>query len=175
MCNLGELARCERRNEEARRRLNECLEIASELENARLEVEAIRNLALLEHGLGHPVAARAHAERARSVAVRSGLRDYEGRALLTLAEVHGGPLMDATMSGRYGDATAEKFYLNGIAMLRKVGNLRELAKGLAAYARYKIEHGEAAAGRQLLREARDHFQRLGMKQSVEADELLAAL
>ncbi|MEM9490800.1 MAG: tetratricopeptide repeat protein, partial [Myxococcota bacterium] len=64
LCNLGELAVDEGQLGDARRRLEEALSVAQDIDERRLQVEAMRNLARLEHRLGD-------SERARELALRS--------------------------------------------------------------------------------------------------------
>jgi tetratricopeptide (TPR) repeat protein len=179
LCNLGELAYIEERQEEARRRLEDALELAEELDDRQVQVEAARNLALLEHASGDSTRARDLAHYAHKVAADAGLRDNEGRALLTLGEVFGGTLFDADktdetpMDGE--DTVAEGYFKRGLDMLRDIGNEGELAKGLERYGRYKVEHGDVGGGKTLLKEALTIFDRLGMKQSQDVQKFLSAV
>lgn len=181
LANLGEIAFTESRHDEARRRLTEGVQIASEIADRRLEVEATRNMARLEHVLGNSSAARELADRAHVVASGAGLRDYEGRALLTLAEVFGGTLFDETqtveepLDGDAMEPKAEGYFKQGIDLLRTVGNETELAKGLESYGRYKIEQGEIPAGRTLLTQCLEICTRLGLRQRDEVQSILASL
>ncbi len=180
LANLGEIAFVEQRYDEARRRLTEGVQIASDIAERRLEVEATRNMARLEHVLGNSSAAREHAHRAHTVASDAGLRDYEGRALLTLAEVFGGTLFDAAQTDEdltidEGEATAEGYFKQGIDVMRAIGNDTELAKGLEAYGRYKIEQGEIDEGRALLVQCLAIYQRLDLRQRQEVEDILNSL
>ena len=159
--NLGELALHEGKTSEARQRLEETLALAKDLEDRRLTSEATRNLGLLELRSGQTDKAREMCIQALSVAETAGMRDYVGRALLALGEVHAATLFDSTEGG--GKAPAEDFFTRGISLFRELGNEAELAKGLARFGRYKIERGEVPNGRGLITEARGIFQRLGMK------------
>ncbi|RMH37702.1 MAG: hypothetical protein D6689_20840 [Deltaproteobacteria bacterium] len=178
LANLGELARVEGRHEESRRRLEDALAICEEIDERRLTSEVLRNLAQLEHATGG-AGARDHAQRALDIARAAGLREQEGRCLITLGDVVAGNLFDADRTDeqpRDGEVTgAESYYRRGVDLLRDIGNEAELAKGLDRLGRYKIERGEIAAGAALLREARDIFARLGMSQCREVDQLLATL
>ncbi|MCP4444803.1 MAG: tetratricopeptide repeat protein [Myxococcales bacterium] len=181
LANLGEIAFTESRHDEARRRLTEGVQIASEIADRRLEIEATRNMARLEHVLGNSSAARELAHRAHTVASGSGLRDYEGRALLTLAEVFGGTLFDETQTVEEppgGDAIepkAENYFRQGIDLLQTVGNETELAKGLESYGRYKIEQGQFDQGRKLLTQCLEIYTRLGLRQRDEVQSILASI
>jgi tetratricopeptide (TPR) repeat protein len=179
LANLGELALAEERFEESRRRLDEGLEIAEDIDDRRLQVEATRNLALLEHAAGDASRARELAHHAHEIASSAGLRDNEGRALLTLGEVFGGTLFDAEKtqeSPADGEApVAEDYYQRGVDLLREIGNESEVARGLERFGRYKIEHGDVERGKQMLREALEIFKRLGMKQGSEVEKVLAAV
>jgi len=181
LCNLGELALGEDRAEEARRRLEEALDIAQEVDDRRLQVEATRNLALLEHASGAGPRARALAQRAYQVAASAGLRDNEGRALLTLAQVFIGTskLDDERTIERLpkpGEPPmAESYFARGVELLRQIGNESELARGLERFGRYKIDLGDTPGGVQLLREALSLFSKLGMKEQREVEKVLSAV
>ena len=181
LCNLGELALAEDRAEEARRRLEEALDIAQEVDDRRLQVEATRNLALLEHAGGDGPRARQLAQRAYQVAASAGLRDHEGRALLTLAQVFMGTrkLDDEKTLERVPPPgqppVADSYFARGVELLRQIGNESELARGLERYGRYKIDHGDTPGGVQLLREALSLFSKLGMKEQRELEKVLAAV
>jgi tetratricopeptide (TPR) repeat protein len=168
LSSLGELALDENRIEEARRRLEEALDIAQEIDDRRIEGEATRNLALLEHRAGDPAAARLLARRAYDVAASAGLRDNEGRALLTMGQVFMVSDIADTDPGE-GDSAptsptdlADTYFARGVDLLRQIGNESELARGLERYGRYKMDSGELAVGQDLLREALAIFHRLGM-------------
>ncbi len=114
------------------------------------------------------------------MASAAGLRDYEGRALLTLAEVFGGTLFDATQTDEdltvdESEPTAEGYFKQGIDVMRAIGNETELAKGLESYGRYKIEQGDNATGRTLLEQCLAIYQRLGLRQTEEVQQILASL
>jgi len=180
LSNLGELALFEGNSEEARRRLADALELAIEVDDVRLEVESTRNLALLEKAAGNVPRARELAGRAHELAAQAGLRDNEGRALITLAECHAGVLFDADQTDQMdGDQEqlprAEQFFREGVDLLREIGNESELARGLEQFGRWKIERGEVAQGKDLLREALVIFTRLGLDRGQEVEKVLAAV
>lgn len=174
LANLGEVALVQKKTEEARRRLDETIAIVRDLDDRRLLADALRNLALLVLEEGDASTARAHATESLQIAQSSGLRDYEGRALVALGEVHAGTLFDADRAD--GDVPlAEDFFRRGVALFREVGNDSELAKGLDRFGRYHLEHGNTHAGRTLLEEAHRLYVRLGMKASDELQKVLGEL
>ncbi len=180
LANLGEIALVETRFEEARRRLTECMHIAEEIADRRLEVESRRNMARLEHQLGNSTAAREHAHRAHIVASSAGLREYEARSLLTLAEVFGGALFDADQTDEDlqapgAEPTAEGYFKQGIDLMREIGSEAGLAKGLESYGRYKIEQGQTDAGRKYLEQSLVICKRLGLPQRKEVEKILGSL
>jgi tetratricopeptide (TPR) repeat protein len=175
LANLGELALNENRHEEARSRIEDALDIAEDIDDKRLQVEATRNLALLENTLGNRKRARGLAVHAHEIASSAGLRDHEGRALLTLGEVHGGTLFDASTEDSGEVADAESYFRRGVDVLREIGNEAELARGLEQYGRYKIEQAAIAAGKDLLREALVIFSKLGMGRAAEVEKILASV
>jgi tetratricopeptide (TPR) repeat protein len=166
--NLGELALVEGKLEEARRRLEETISIAKDLDERLLLSEATRNLGLLELEGGNSGLAHELTTRALEIAESSGLRDYVGRALLALAEVHAATLFDADeANGETGSKAADDFFTRGVELFRQMGNEGELAKGLERFGRYKLERGDIEAGRVLIREAHALFQKLGMKKAED--------
>ena len=181
LANLGELAMIEGNQDEARRRLEDALELASEIDERRLQSEAIRNLALLENQVGRRERARDLAKRGHEIAANAGLRDNEGRALLTLGEVYAGSLFDAEQTDQEtleasDTPAADDYFQRGITLLREIDNQAELARGLQSFGRYKIEQGEEVKGQDLLREALAIFTRLEMhSKSEEVERVLAAL
>jgi tetratricopeptide (TPR) repeat protein len=179
LCNLGELALATDRIEEARHRLEEGLELAEEVDDRRLQIEATRNLALLENAAGDGSRARELAFHANEIAADAGLRELEGRSLLTLGEVFGGALFDAEKTDEFlnGDEvpTAASFFEKGVKLLRDIGNDAELARGLDRFGRYKIERGVIAEGKAMLEEALAIFSRLQMSERRSVEKLLAAV
>ena len=179
LSNLGELALATDRGEEARHRLEEALELAEDIDDRRLQIEATRNLALLESRAGDAVRARELALHAHEIAASARLREQEGRALLTLGEIFGGALFDAGnpdgLASGDEEPTAVGYFEKGLELLREIGNEAELARGLDRYGRYKIEHGEVADGKAMLKEALAIFSRLQMSQRREIEQLLRAV
>ncbi len=178
LANLGELALTLGHHEESRSRIEDALEICEDIDDRWLQTEALRNLARLEHTTGGDRSV-ALAERALEIARSAGLRDNEGRCLVTLGDVTAGNLFDADKTDeqpRDGELTsAETYYRRGLDLLRDIGNESELAKGLESFGRYKVERGEIAQGRTLLKEAQTIFSRLGMSQGGEVEKVLSAL
>jgi tetratricopeptide (TPR) repeat protein len=172
--NLGELALVEGKQEEARRRLEETVGLAKDLDDRRLMSEAIRNLGLLELEGGNANRAKELTTQALQIAETSGLRDYVGRALLALGEVHAATLFDETDYGTHPPA-AEEYFTRGIELFREVGNESELAKGLERFGRYKLERGDVPSGRNLLEEARGIFTKLGMKAGEDVSKVIVEL
>lgn len=173
--NLGELALVEGKLEEARRRLDETIALARELDDRRLLSEATRNLGLLELGGGNAPRAKELAEHALQIAESSGLRDYVGRALLALGEVHAATLFDDAGELVDGVPKAEDFFRRGVELFRAVGNESELARGLERYGRYKLERGDVKNGKGLLEEAHVIFTKLGMKASEDVRKVIGEL
>ena len=178
LANLGELALIEGHHEEARSRLEDALELSEEVDDRRLQSESTRNLAILEKVTGHSERARELAHDAHEIAASSGLRDNEGRALLTLGEVFSDNLFDADQTDQHGDAAhspAAHYFEKGLQLLREIGNESELARGLEQFGRYRIERGEIGAGKDLLREALVIFTKLGMNRGEEVQKVLTSV
>ncbi|MGE5184997.1 MAG: ATP-binding protein [Acidobacteriota bacterium] len=178
LTNLGELALSEGKLDEAKSRLENALEIIEDIEDRGLESECCRHLATLERLQGQPQAARELAERALEVAKRSGLREQEARAYLTLGEVLSTSLYDA------GDAIDEPgapqdaavAYGKAVEVLRSIHHEAALGKALVAFGRYKAEIGALGEGKNMLRDAIAVFTKLGLaKPAGDVEKLLATL
>ncbi len=173
LTNLGELGLREGKVEEARSRLEDALEIIEDIEAPQLETDCCRQLALCDLAAQDAVSAREMAERALKVATKAGIREKEALAHLTLGQVVTASLYDA------GDTVvggAEHHFQLATEILRAIGNDTELAKGLEAYARYLIEHGDSKRGKTLLHEALVVFTRLGLGARGQAvGQLLSAI
>jgi tetratricopeptide (TPR) repeat protein len=175
LTNLGEVALVDGRLDEARTRLENALEIIEDIEDRGLESECCRHLATLEKLLGQPQAARELAERALDVAKKSGLREKEAQAYLTLGDVLSVSLYDAD-EAHTGQSDAAVAYKQAIDVLRQIGNETALGKALFAYGRYKVETGATSAGREMLKDAATMFTKLGLKRHVDnVEKLLGTL
>ena len=178
LTNLGELALTDGKLEEARSRLDNALEIIEDIEDRGLESEACRHLATLEKLGGQTQIARELAERALEVAKRSGQREQEARAYLTLGDVLSTSLYDAgdSRDGEDPERDAAVAYTQALDVLRAIGNQAQLGKALFAFGRYKAETGALAAGKDMLRDALAVFAKLGLRRSAgDAEKLLATL
>lgn len=178
LSNLGELALLEGRHDEARRRLEDALDLAEDIDDRRLQCESTRHLALLESALGNDGRAREHAHQALELAASAGLREGEGRSLVVLGQVSAGVLFDAEATDEQtatGEPVADEYFRRGVDILRDLGNETELAKGLEAYGRYKVEQGQTGAGKDLLREALLIFSKLGMRRAEDVQRVLSAV
>lgn len=159
--NLGEAAIAMGEPVKARQRLEEAVQLARLLDDRRVLTDALRNLSDLEVQGGNAERARELAEEAMEVAIRAGMREYEGRALLALGEAFGATLFDDT-----GSDSAEKakgYFAKAVELFRELDNQAELAKALSQYGEFLVERGNPDGGKLLLEEARQLFQKLGMK------------
>ena len=178
LANLGEAALALGSLEEARSRLDNALEIIEDIEDRGLESECCRHLAALEKLQGHPTLARELAERALEVARKSGLREKEAQAYMTLGDVLSASLYDAGEIRDGVDMTldASVAYAKAIDVLRSIGNDAALGKALFAFGRYKAETGAVAIGQDMLRDALAVFTKLGLKRpAADVESLLATL
>ncbi|HTR56374.1 MAG TPA: tetratricopeptide repeat protein [Kofleriaceae bacterium] len=175
LTNLGELALVENKLDEARRRLDNALEIIEDVEDRGLESECCRHLATLERLQGHPQTARELAERALDVARKAGLREKEAQAYLAIGEILSASLYDTTSDS--GDAhDAAVAYGKAVDVLRSIHHDAQLGKALAAFGRYKAETGAIAEGKDMLRDAIAMFAKLGLSRpQAEVEKLLATL
>jgi tetratricopeptide (TPR) repeat protein len=175
LTNLGELAVAEGKVEEARRRLGDALELIEDIDDRGLESACRRHLAALEKLQGQAATAREHAERALDVAQRAGLREEEALASLMLGDILAVSLYDAGADATTPNPAAASF-AHAIAVLRSIRNEAELGKALLAYGRYKIESGELADGKDMVRDAIMLFSKLGLaRPAAEADKLLTSV
>ncbi len=171
---LGEVAMWQGNLVEARRQLEHARELAKEIEDKRLLSDVLRNLGLLELQAHHSQAARDLCGQAFTIAADSRLRDYEGKALLALGEVHAATLFDDTNPGRGSDA-AEDYFRRGIELFRQVGNDGELARGLERFGRFRIERGNLLDGKKLLVEAQEIFARIGAASAERLQKMIDEL
>jgi tetratricopeptide (TPR) repeat protein len=175
LTNLGEVALVESKLDEARTRLENALEIIEDIDDRGLESECCRHLATLEKLQGQPSAAREHAERALEVAKKSGLREKEAQAYMTLGDVLSASLYDAE-DAQSATTDAAVAYGKAIEVLKQIGNEAALGKALFAFGRYKAETGSVAAGKDMLRDAITLFAKLGLKRPHDdATKLLSTL
>jgi tetratricopeptide (TPR) repeat protein len=178
LTNLGELALHDLHFDEARRRLEDALEIIDDIEDRQLEAECCRLMARLESQLGHADEARELAQRALAVATVAGIREAEGLAMITLGQVLSQSIYDADRTeimGDGGELPAEGYFRRGIEVLRALGNDAELAKGLEQYGLFKLENGKIGEGKDMLREALVTFTRLGMARAAAVEKILASV
>jgi len=175
LTNLGELAVAEGKLEEARRRLDDALELIEDIEDRGLESACCRHLAALEKLGGQTAAARALAERALGVAQAAGLREEEALAYLTLGDVLATNLYDASADASAPSPAALAFG-QAIAILRGINHEAELGKALLAFGRYRVESGELAEGKDMIRDAIMIFSKLGLaRPAADAEQLLASV
>jgi tetratricopeptide (TPR) repeat protein len=175
LTNLGELAVVEGKLEEARSRLGDALGMIEDIDDRGLESACCRHLAALEKLQGQTGPARELAERALDVARRAGLREEEALAHLTLGDVLATSLYDAGADISAPNPAAAAF-ARAIDVLRSINNEAELGKALLAFGRYKIESGELAAGKDMVRDAIMLFSKLGLaRPAAEAEQLLTSV
>ncbi|HWO19228.1 MAG TPA: tetratricopeptide repeat protein [Kofleriaceae bacterium] len=175
LTNLGELAVAEGKAEEARRRLGDALELIEDVDDRGLESACRRHLAALERLAGQTALAREHAERALDVAQRAGLREEVGLASLMLGEVLATSLYDASADATTPNPASAEF-VRAIEVLRSIRNDAELGRALLAFGRYKIESGELADGKDMVRDAIMLFSKLGLaRPAAEAEKLLTSV
>ncbi len=174
LTNLGEAALGDGKLDEAKRRLEQALEIIEDIEDRGLESECCRHLAALEKLQGRPQPARELAERSLDVARRAGLREKEAQAYLTLGDVLSVSLYDAEEEGGASDASVA--YGKALEVLRAIGNEAALGKALFAFGRFKAETGALGEGKEMLRDAIAVFSKLGLARPVgDVEKLLATL
>jgi tetratricopeptide (TPR) repeat protein len=175
LTNLGELAVAEGKLEEARRRLGDALEMIVDIEDRGLESACCRHLAALEKAQGQTAEARELAERALAVAQRAGLREEEALASLTLGDVLAMSLYDAGADASTPNPAAAAF-ARAIEVLRSINHEAELGKALLAFGRYRIESGELADGKDMVRDAIMLFSKLGLaRPAADAEKLLVSV
>jgi tetratricopeptide (TPR) repeat protein len=174
LTNLGELAIATNAYEEARRRLDNALEIIDDIEDRALESECCRHLAAVEVEAGRLAEARALADRALAAARKAGQREDEARSQITLGNVLSANLYDAATDSMAGAASGA--YAQAVDILRSIHHDAALGKALLAFGRHKAENGDVQEGRKLVREALAIFQKLGLEgPSQQCTEVLGDL
>src|SRR5262249_36934687 len=138
LTNLGELAVVEGKLEEARRRLDDALELIDDIDDRGLESTCCRHLAALEKLQDQTRPERELAERALAVAQQAGLRRAEALAYLTLGDVLATNLYDAGADADQPTPAAAAFS-RALEILRSINHEAELGKALLAFGRYTIE------------------------------------
>lgn len=159
--NLGEAAVATGEVVSARQRLEEAVQLARLLDERRVLTDALRNLGLLELQEGQSEKAKALVQESLEVARRAGMREYQGRSLLSLGEVYAATLFDDT--GADPAEQAKAFFSEAVEVFRELDNQAELARTLSHYGEFLVERGNPDGGKILMEEARHLFQKLGMK------------
>jgi hypothetical protein len=92
-----------------------------------------------------------------------------------LGDVLATSLYDAGADATTVNAAAAAFD-RALEVLRSINNEAELGKALLAFGRYKIESGELAEGKDMVRDALMLFSKLGLaRPTAEAEKLLASV
>jgi tetratricopeptide (TPR) repeat protein len=176
LTNLGEVALAEAKYDEARSRLENALEIIEDVADLGLESVCCRHLAALEKAQGNAILARDFAERALAVAQKSGLREHEAHAYMTLGDVLSASIHDEEATDAGAQSPAAVAFSAAIDVLANLGNDAVLAKALFVFGRYKAESGEHGAAKDMLRDALMTFSKLGLeRRSSEVEKLLASM
>ncbi len=97
-----------------------------------------------------------HAERALKIAQEINSNELRGKALRSLGEIY-----SSTPQSTITKAPAE-YFEESIRVLQELGEEGEIARSLARYGEYQIKSGDRAEGEELLQQARDTFEWLGM-------------
>jgi hypothetical protein len=109
------------------------------------------------------------------VAQQAGLREEEGLAQLMLADVLAMSLYDADADTTIQNPAAAAF-VRAIEILRSINHEAQLGKALLAFGRYKIESGELAEGKDMVRDAIMLFSKLGLaRPGADAEKLLTSV
>ena len=169
--NIGEAHLNERRFDEARKFLNEGLELAQGHGDQRAHAEIARNLGLLALRNGDDDA------EARLMEALSLAQAYGGKEALGLVYRALGALRGQTVFSETGevDKRAEENYLVSIDMLRESGNEKEAARSIAELGLHLIERGELDNAKERLREARALMRRIGLAEVTRVEETLKEL
>jgi hypothetical protein len=109
------------------------------------------------------------------VAQQAGLRRAEALAYLTLGDVLATNLYDAGADADSPTPAAAAFG-RALEVLRSINHEAELGKALLAFGRYRIESGELADGKDMVRDALMLFSKLGLaRPAAEAEQLLTSV
>lgn len=176
LTNLGEASLILGRFEESRDRLFLAVELLEAVGDRRSLAEALRNLGSVFLKLDDYPKALEFSTRSLEVAREVGARAVAGMAERNLGEVYSRTLFDdlAERDNRIGQAA--RHFEASIRELEEIGSAAELGKSLLAHGSFLAELGRVEASRAELERAREVFQRLDMRDSLErADRVIAAL
>jgi predicted ATPase len=170
---LGEAALQDAQVSEARQRIDEAIGLCRDLDEKRSITDALALMSLVELEEGHTDKARELGNEALQMARKGGIKEYVGKACLTLAHVHSKTLFDS--SGGAQGKSAESYFNEAIDTFRELGNEAELARALAAYGGYAAERANEENARAALEESKALLSKLGMKGWRETADLLQTL
>ncbi len=154
---------------EAQSALEQAVEITRETGERRVHFDALRNLARLQHCLGHDALALDLASRAEQLA-----RQLDAPVLIAIALRTRGELLAATLDLDAPDSDrvvqAEECFRQSIKQLTEIGNESELGRCYSAYGDFLLKQGLTIQGRKRLEMAKAIFARLEMKRVLEKTE-----
>lgn len=175
--NLGEVLLRMGKHQEAKARLERAIELAEDMHEKRVLYDAKRNLGLVMQKLGESEEAMDCAMEALALAKELDILEFKARAMLTIAEILSSTALslgDEENAARQLEETISHFQ-QGIDLFRMLKIEREVALGLKRYGEFLIEASREAEALAVLREAREIFGRMGMKELDEVKKLIARL
>ena len=150
----GQLACVMARYGEARKHLDESLEIARAIEDKRRVAEVLQPLGLASLGQGDVVAARAYLEEALTLAQQLDNKREIAAALNALAQVH---RLQANL------IAAESLYKQVLTLARELGDRESIAIGLLNLAMVSVGRGAAPRASTMLLEALSIAREIGSR------------
>lgn len=175
--NLGEVLLRLGKLQEAKARLERAIELAEDMHEKRVLYDAKRNLGLVMQKLGENEEAMDYAMEALALAKELDILEFKARALLTIAEILSSTALslgDDENAMRQLEETISHFQ-QGIELFRMLKVEREVALGLKRYGEFLIEASRETDALMVLREAREIFGRMGMKELDEVKKWITQL
>ncbi|MCA9673201.1 MAG: tetratricopeptide repeat protein [Myxococcales bacterium] len=172
--NLGETAAKQQRPADARQRLRKALAVTREIAQVRTTIDVLRNLGMLELSEGNHERAREYAEECLGLAREAQMQEMVGRAMHALGEVYAATLFDAS-SPVGGGGNSDDYFRQAIDVFRELGNEAELARALKRRGEVQLERGNLQGGREMLAEAAEIFERLGMPEGSTIYSIISGL
>jgi Nif-specific regulatory protein len=157
LTNLGSVYTDQGKNKQALSCLERAREIGDRIGSKSTLLDVHQALGLLYLNKKETEESLTHSMEALNLAMKLGSRREEGTVCQLLCRVH-------RLMGN--DRKAEEYLSRSIKLLKKAKMEVELAEAYFEMGEWKLQSGDAEAGRQYLREAREIFERLGMEEDL---------
>ncbi|MBU1535907.1 tetratricopeptide repeat protein, partial [Myxococcota bacterium] len=171
--NIGEALFRLGRYSEANSKLLRAIELAEEMHEKRVLFDAKRNLSLVLQKLGKPEEALQYAQESLNIARDLDIIEFKARASITIGEVLSSTVFNSDDPAQIEEAKIH--FVQGVDLFRMLNLEREIALALKKYAEFLVEAGDDVTAVVQLREAKEIFGRLGMKELEGVKKLLSAI